>query len=143
MFVCLYAFKKHKHRVHAGSIVFDSLWPQRLQPTTLLFPWDFPGKNTGVGCHFLLQGILLTQGSSLCLLCLLYWHTDSLPLNHQGNPYSSLVLKIFWFHESFKFLKIEDLESYCVNIGYICPYLWYSNEKLGNLKYLFINFIKK
>ena len=27
----------------------------------LLYPWDFPGKNTGVGCHFLLQGIFLTQ----------------------------------------------------------------------------------
>ena len=34
----------------------------------LLCPWDFPGKNTGVGCHFLLQGIFLTQGSNLHLL---------------------------------------------------------------------------
>ena len=33
-----------------------------LQPTRLLRPWDFPGKNTGVGCHFLLQGIFLIQG---------------------------------------------------------------------------------
>ena len=30
----------------------------------LLHPWDSPGKNTGVGCHFLLQGIFLTQGSN-------------------------------------------------------------------------------
>ena len=30
-------------------------------------PWDFPGKTTGVGCHFLLQGILPTQGSNLGL----------------------------------------------------------------------------
>ena len=34
----------------------------------LLCPWDFPGKNTGVRCHFLLQGIFLTQGSNLGLL---------------------------------------------------------------------------
>ena len=34
----------------------------------LLCPWDSPGNITGVGCHFLLQGIFLTQGSSLCLL---------------------------------------------------------------------------
>ena len=34
----------------------------------ILCPWDSPGKNTGVGCHFLLQGIFLTQGSNLCLL---------------------------------------------------------------------------
>ena len=39
--------------------------------TRLLCPWDSPGKNTGVGCHFLLQGIFLTQGSNPHLLCLL------------------------------------------------------------------------
>ena len=38
------------------------LWPHGLQPTRLLPPWDSPGKSTGVGCHFLLQGILPTQG---------------------------------------------------------------------------------
>ena len=37
------------------SVVFNSLQPHRLQPARLLCPWDFPGKNTGVGCHFLLQ----------------------------------------------------------------------------------------
>ena len=39
------------------------LWPQGLSPTRLLCPWDFPGRNTGVACHFLLQGILPTQGA--------------------------------------------------------------------------------
>ena len=34
-------------------------------PARLLYTWDSPGKNTGVGCHFLLQGIFLTQGSNL------------------------------------------------------------------------------
>ena len=38
------------------SVVSDSLWPHGLQPTRLLGPWDFPGKDTAVGCHFLLQG---------------------------------------------------------------------------------------
>ena len=42
----------------------DSLQPQGLQPTGLLCPWDSLGKNTGVGCHALLQGIFLTQGSN-------------------------------------------------------------------------------
>ena len=37
-------------------------------PGSFLCPWDFPGKNTGVGCHFLLQGIFLTQGSDPPLL---------------------------------------------------------------------------
>ena len=34
-----------------------SLWPHGLQPASHLCPWDFPGKNTGVGCHFLLQDL--------------------------------------------------------------------------------------
>ena len=42
----------------------DSLWPYGLQPTRIFCPWGFPGKNTGVGCHSLLQGIFLTQGSN-------------------------------------------------------------------------------
>ena len=37
------------------SVVSDSVWPHRRQPTRLPRPWDSPGKNTGVGCHFLLQ----------------------------------------------------------------------------------------
>ena len=37
------------------SVVFDSVGPHRRQPTRLICPWDSPGKNTGVGCHFLLQ----------------------------------------------------------------------------------------
>ena len=37
------------------SVVSDSVRPHRWQPTRLLCPWDSPGKNTGVGCHFLLQ----------------------------------------------------------------------------------------
>ena len=44
-----------------------SLQPHGLQPTRLLCPRDSPGKSTGVGCHFLLQGIFPTQGSNLGL----------------------------------------------------------------------------
>ena len=46
----------------------------------------FPGENTGVGCHFLLQGIFLTQGSNSLLLHLLHWQADSLPLSQRANP---------------------------------------------------------
>ena len=38
-----------------ASVVSDSVRPQRRQPIRLPCPWDSPGKNTGVGCHFLLQ----------------------------------------------------------------------------------------
>ena len=43
-----------------------------------------PGKNTGVGCHALLQGIFPTQGLNLCLLCLLHYQAGSLPLAPPG-----------------------------------------------------------
>ena len=46
------------------------------------------GKNSGVGCYFPLQGIFLTQGSNPCLLHLLHWQVDSLPLHHLGSPCS-------------------------------------------------------
>ena len=45
-----------------------------------LCPWDSPGKNNGVGCHTLLQGIFPIQGSNLPILSLLYWQAGSLPL---------------------------------------------------------------
>ena len=53
-------------------------------PARLLCPWDFPGKNTGVGCHSLLQGIFPTQGSNLRLL---HWLADSLPSEPPGKPW--------------------------------------------------------
>ena len=49
------------------SVASNSLWTHGLLPTRLLCPWDSPGKNTGVGCHFLLQGIFPTQGLDLGL----------------------------------------------------------------------------
>ena len=50
-------------------------------PTRFLCPWDSPGKNTGVGCCALLQGIFLTLGLNprLCHLCFLHWQMGSLP----------------------------------------------------------------
>ena len=49
----------------------------------LLCPWDSPGKNTGVGCHFLLQGIFWAQGSNPGLL---HCRQTLYPLSHQGSP---------------------------------------------------------
>ena len=62
-------------------VISDSLRSPELQSARLLRPWDFPGKDTGVGCHTLGQGIFPTQGSNLDLpFCrrILY------RLSHQG-----------------------------------------------------------
>ena len=61
----------------------DSSWPHRLYPARLLCLRSFPGKNTGVGFHSLLQGIFLIQGFNLHLL---HWRVESLALQPPGKP---------------------------------------------------------
>ena len=63
---------EHGQGVPECSVVSNSLWAYGLSPARFLCPWDSPGKNTEVGCHFLLQGIFLTQGSNPSLLHLLH-----------------------------------------------------------------------
>ena len=55
-------------------------------------PWDFPGRNTGLGCHFLLQGTCMTQGLNSWLLCLLYCRWILYLLGHWWRP---LILHIY------------------------------------------------
>ena len=80
LFICL-SLSKWKWK-WSRSVVSDSLRPPGLQPTRVLSPWDSPGKNTRVGCHFLLQGIFPTQGSNLGLL---HCRQMLYPLSHQGS----------------------------------------------------------
>ena len=54
-----------------------------------------PGKNTGVGCHVLLQGIFLIQGSNLWFL---HWQVGSLPLSHWGNFWLQSWPVLQWWH---------------------------------------------
>ena len=52
-----------------ASVVSDSVQPHRWQPTRLRHPWDSPGKNTGVGCHFLLQCMKVKSESEVTQSC--------------------------------------------------------------------------
>ena len=72
------------------SVLSNSLQPHGLQPTRLLGPWNSPGKNTGIGCHSLLQGIFPTQGMNPGLLhCRwILYH-----LRHQGSLDINLSLR--------------------------------------------------
>ena len=63
--------------------LFATPWT-RVAPRLLCIP----DKNTGVSCHFLHQGISLTQGLNPCLLYLLHWQAYSLHLHHLGNPHA-------------------------------------------------------
>ena len=78
------------------SIMSNSLRSCGLQPTRLLCQWDFPGKNTGLGCHFLLQRIFPNQASNLHLLYLLHWQADSLLLAPTSVSQSVQSLSRVW-----------------------------------------------
>ena len=67
----------------------DSVQPHRRQPTRLPRPWDSPGKNTGVGCHFLLQCRKVTSENEVAQSC----PTLSDPMDH--SPPGSSVHGIF------------------------------------------------
>ena len=71
------------------SVMSDFWQPRGLQPARLPCPWDSPGKNTGVDCHFLLQGIFLAQGSKPGLL---YCRQLLYHLSHQGSPVESNLM---------------------------------------------------
>ena len=68
MFVCVCACMCMLSRFNHGQLL-ATLWTGAPHA---LCPWDSPGKNTGVGCRTLLQGIFLTQGLNPCLLKILY-----------------------------------------------------------------------
>ena len=71
----------------ACSVLSDSVQSHGLRYLARLHcPWHYSGKNMGVGCHFLLQGMFPAQRQNLRLLCFLHWQVDSLPLSHLGSP---------------------------------------------------------
>ena len=66
---CLFNFYAECCAVLSCSVVSDSVRPHRRQPTRLRRPWDSPGKNTGVGCHFLLQRMKVKSESEIAQSC--------------------------------------------------------------------------
>ena len=88
------------------SIMSKSLWPHGLWPLRLLHSWDFLGKNTGMGFHFLLQGIFLTQGSNLGLP---HWKQTLYHLSHQGIPILKLQLFHLWNIYHMKYQELNKI----------------------------------
>ena len=84
------------------SVVSNSLQLHGLEPARLLYPWDSPDKNTGVGCHLLLQGIFPNQRSNPRLLCLPHCRQILNHLSHQRNPQSTI----------FQFLKKKNFSNF-------------------------------
>ena len=73
-------------------LFLPSIFPRiRVFSNGSALPWDFPSRNTGVGCHFLLQGIFLTQGSKPMSPA---WQVGSLPLTHQWGRHTHICIYI-------------------------------------------------
>ena len=95
----------------------DSVRPHRWQPTRLPRPWDSPGKNTGVGCHFLLQGMKVKSESEVAQSC----PTLSDPMD--CSPPGSSVRGIFqarvleWGAIASSFHVLAIVNSAAVNMG--------------------------
>ena len=87
------------------SVMSDSMQPHGLLSTKLLSPWNSPGKNTGMGCHSLLQGIFLTPGSNLGLS---HFRQVLYHLSHQGRP----RLAIFRAHKTLPHVFQGNLPGY-------------------------------
>ena len=99
--------------------------PRTVAPR-LLCPWDPPGKNIGVGCHFPLQGLFLTQGLNPPLL---HWQADSMPLAPPGKPcYYSGKVKIYS-------LCVVGTQRVCWSFGFFSFFINYVNWRIVALKY--------
>ena len=117
------------------SVLSDTVQPHGLQPARLLCPCVFSGKNMGLGCHFLLQGNFLTQGTNMCLH-LLHKQVDSLPLSHWEATQNTKPPKIHGQYSSnlkgHKQGKICFKSSQWLATHFICAYVDYLS--LWNLR---------
>ena len=73
----------------------DSVWPQRQQPPRLPHPWDSPGKNTGVGCHCLLQCMKVKSESEVAQSCLT--PSDPMDCSPPGSSvHGTCQARVYW-----------------------------------------------
>ena len=98
----------------------DSVHPHRQQPTRLPRPWDSPGKNTGVGCHFLLQCVKVKSLSHVRLLAT-PWTAA-----YQGPPLMGFARQEYYpFHTTYENIHIK----YKLETGNQLRFFYTSKEK--------------
>ena len=107
----------------------DAVRPHSWQPTRLRRPWDSPGKNTGVGCHFLLQCMKVKSESEVAQSCpTLSDPIDcSLPGSSAHGIFQARVLE--W--GAIAFSKGLSSQGYIFSSSHVCPYIYYSSYSLS------------
>ena len=86
--------KTYKNHKAAAASVSDSVRPRRWQPTRLPRPWDSPGKNTGMGCHFLLQCMKVKSESEVAQSCAT--PSDPMDCSLPGSSVHSIFQQEYW-----------------------------------------------
>ena len=94
----------------------DSVWPHRWQPIRLPHPWDFPGKNTGVGCHFLLQCMRVKSESEVAQSCLTL--SDPMDCSLPGSSVHGICQArvLEWGAIAFSKSCLEHMNLFCILI---------------------------
>ena len=118
----------------------NSVWPHRWQPTRLPRPWDSPGKNTGVGCHFLLQCIKVKSESDVAQS----YPTPSDPMD--CSPPGSSIQGIFQAKVlEWGAIAFSEIPYICVNILYWCFSFWLTSlfliSEWYSIVYMYHNFL--
>ena len=109
----------------------DSVRPHRRQPTRLPRPWDSPGKNTGVGCHFLLQCMEVKSESEVAQLCPTPNHPMgcSLPASSVHEIFQARVLE--WRAIAFSFLNSRLTYNCLMTSPYACqPSIFHGTDPI-------------
>ena len=125
----------------------DSGWPHRRQPTRLPCPWNSPGKNTGMGCHFLLQCMKVKSESEVAQSCLTL--SDPMDCSSPGSSIQDflgkstgvgchrLLLPLLISKNSFLFFEGYHLKI-ASSFYFILSYLWEYKFSLCEMFFCFL-----
>ena len=106
----------------------DSVQPQRRQPTRLPRSWDSPGKNTGVGCHFLLQCMKVKSESEVTQSCLTL--SDPMDCSLPGSSIHGIFQEraLEWGATAFSAENARDSDNSSPTVGHcsLCPLCFHS-----------------
>ena len=111
----------------------DSVRPHRRQPTRLPHPWDSPGKNTGVGCHFLLQCMKVKSESEVTQSCLT--RSDPIDCSPPGSSIHGIFQARVLEWGAVAFSNIVSLNNLAIlwNSAFKWVYLSFSHLLLASL----------
>ena len=119
------------------SVMSDSVQPHRRQPTRLLCPWDSPGKNTGVACHFLLQCMKVKSESEVTQSCPTL--SDAMDCSLPGSSvHGILQVRVLEWGAIEKAIHLHLYPSHCLIPKTLCYFLPNTYHDINDRIYIFM-----